>query len=110
MASQKDKRSAWAGFISNGQCFALTSRGEQYWPVESKEAALSRLLMVMVGKESLALYWIRPRLYQKKLELAKVVSDPARVLSGLFYIISSHHLIITLPLYAHTDINSTDVL
>ena len=50
MASQKDKRSAWAGFISNGQCFALTSRGEQYWPVESKEAALRRLLMVMVGE------------------------------------------------------------
>jgi hypothetical protein len=40
MASQKDKRSAWAGFISNGQCFALTSRGEQYWLAESKEAAL----------------------------------------------------------------------
>ncbi len=39
MASQKDKRSAWAGFISNGQCFALTSRGEQCWLAESKEAA-----------------------------------------------------------------------
>jgi hypothetical protein len=39
MASQKDKRSAWAGFISNGQCFALTSRAGQCWLVESEEAA-----------------------------------------------------------------------
>ncbi len=53
MASQKDKRSAWVGFISNGQCFALMSRGEQYWLVESKEAALRRLLMVMVDKARL---------------------------------------------------------
>ncbi len=53
MASQKAKRSAWAGCTSNGQCFALTSRGEQYWLVESKEAALRRLLMGMVDKARL---------------------------------------------------------
>jgi hypothetical protein len=79
----------------------LTSRGEQYWLVESKKAALRRLLMVMVGKESLALYWIRPRLYQKKLELAKVVSDPAKVLSGFFYTISSHHHAAVICAYRH---------
>jgi hypothetical protein len=34
----------------------------------------------------------------------------ARLEKGFFYTISSHHLIITLPLYAHTDMNSTSVL
>ncbi len=62
VASQKDKRSAWAGCINNGQCFALTSRAGQYWLVENKEAALKAAFDGYGWKE-----------------IASLVLDPAKV-------------------------------